>query len=108
MEMPSHPDPLPASGERERACRVAAGLANMSNSAPATDPILTVEHIVKRFETQDGVLIALDDVSFNVTPGEFLAVIGPSGCGKSTLFNVIGGLVDGYDGRVMVGGDMVR
>ena len=45
-------------------------------------------------------LTAVDHVSFNVAPGEFLAVIGPSGCGKSTLFNVMGGLLDGYEGRV--------
>src|SRR6187399_141643 len=75
---------------------------------PAADPILVVENIVKRFETQDGVLTAVDDVSFNVTPGEFLSVIGPSGCGKSTLFNVMGGLLDGYDGRVSVAGETVR
>jgi NitT/TauT family transport system ATP-binding protein len=74
----------------------------------AADPILVVENIVKRFETQDGVLTAVDDVSFNVVPGEFLSVIGPSGCGKSTLFNVIGGLLDGYDGRVSVAGETVR
>src|SRR6188474_200541 len=74
----------------------------------AADPILVVENIVKRFETQDGVLLAVDDVSFNVVPGEFLSVIGPSGCGKSTLFNVIGGLIDGYDGRVSVAGETVR
>jgi NitT/TauT family transport system ATP-binding protein len=72
------------------------------------DPILVVENIVKRFEMQDGVLTAVDDVSFNVMPGEFLSVIGPSGCGKSTLFNVIGGLLDGYEGRVSVGGETVR
>ena len=75
---------------------------------PAADPILVVENIVKRFETQDGVLLAVDDVSFNVVPGEFLSVIGPSGCGKSTLFNVMGGLLDGYDGRVSVAGETVR
>jgi NitT/TauT family transport system ATP-binding protein len=72
------------------------------------DPILSVENIVKRFETPDGILTAVDDVSFTVAPGEFLAVIGPSGCGKSTLFNVMGGLIDGYDGRVSVGGETVR
>jgi NitT/TauT family transport system ATP-binding protein len=79
-----------------------------AEAMPAADPILVVENIVKRFETQDGVLTAVDDVSFNVAPGEFLAVIGPSGCGKSTLFNIIGGLLEGYDGRVRVGGDTVR
>jgi NitT/TauT family transport system ATP-binding protein len=72
------------------------------------DPILVVEDIVKRFETPDGVLTAVDHVSFTVAPGEFLAVIGPSGCGKSTLFNVIGGLLDGYEGRVTVAGETVK
>jgi NitT/TauT family transport system ATP-binding protein len=75
---------------------------------PAADPILVVENIVKRFETQDGVLTAVDDVSFGVVPGEFLSVIGPSGCGKSTLFNVMGGLLGGYEGRVSVAGETVR
>ena len=36
-----------------------------------------------------------------------MAVIGPSGCGKSTLFNIIGGLVDGYEGKVTVAGDRI-
>ncbi len=44
----------------------------------------------------------------SVRPGEFLAVIGPSGCGKSTLFNVVGGLLDSYDGAVTVAGETVR
>jgi NitT/TauT family transport system ATP-binding protein len=73
----------------------------------AADAILVVENIVKRFETPDGVLTAVDDVSLTVAPGEFLGVIGPSGCGKSTLFNIIGGLADGYDGRVTVAGETV-
>jgi len=74
----------------------------------AADPILVVEDIVKRFETPDGVLTAVDHVSLSVAPGEFVGVIGPSGCGKSTLFNVIGGLLDGYDGTVKVAGERVR
>jgi NitT/TauT family transport system ATP-binding protein len=77
------------------------------NQAEVADAILVVDNITKRFETPDGVLTALDDVSLTVAPGEFLGVIGPSGCGKSTLFNVIGGLVDGYDGRVTVAGETV-
>ena len=79
--------------------------------APKTasaDAILVVDDIVKRFETPDGVLTAVDRVSLTVAPGEFLGVIGPSGCGKSTLFNVIGGLLDGYEGTVKVAGERVR
>jgi NitT/TauT family transport system ATP-binding protein len=72
------------------------------------DPILVVEDIVKRFDTPEGALTAVEQVSFTVAPGEFLAVIGPSGCGKSTLFNVIGGLIDDYDGRVAIAGETLR
>src|ERR1043166_7569776 len=81
---------------------------NAATRMRPADPILVVEDIVKRFDTPDGPLTAVDRVSFSVAPGEFLAVIGPSGCGKSTLFNVIGGLLDGYQGRVAVAGETVR
>jgi NitT/TauT family transport system ATP-binding protein len=60
----------------------------------ADDSIPVVDDIVKRFETPEGPLIAVDHVSLNVRLGEFMAVIGPSGCGKSTLFNIVGGLID--------------
>jgi NitT/TauT family transport system ATP-binding protein len=70
--------------------------------------ILVVDDIVKQFDTPEGPLIAVDRVSLSVRPGEFLAVIGPSGCGKSTLFNIIGGLIDGYQGAVTVGSENVR
>jgi NitT/TauT family transport system ATP-binding protein len=77
-------------------------------SAPAARPILAVDGIVKRFDTPDGPLTAVDDVSLTVSAGEFVGVIGPSGCGKSTLFNIIGGLLDGYQGSVCVGNEVVR
>ena len=85
--------------------------SDLVDAAPrmrSADPILVVEDIVKRFDTPDGALTAIDRISFTVAPGEFFAVIGPSGCGKSTLFNVIGGLIDGYQGRVAVAGETVR
>jgi NitT/TauT family transport system ATP-binding protein len=75
---------------------------------PADAGILVVADIVKQFDTPEGPLTALERVSLSVRPGEFLAVIGPSGCGKSTLFNIIGGLIDGYQGAVTVGGETVR
>jgi NitT/TauT family transport system ATP-binding protein len=75
-----------------------------ADSGPA---LLTVDDIVMRFGSAEDGVTALDNVSFTVAPGEFLAVIGPSGCGKSTLFNIIGGLLGGYDGRVAVAGEKV-
>ena len=71
------------------------------------DAILVVDDIVVRFETAEGPLTAVDNVSFDVKPGEFLSVIGPSGCGKSSLFNVIGGLLAHHKGIVSVSGETV-
>jgi NitT/TauT family transport system ATP-binding protein len=70
-------------------------------------PLLDVERVTKRFITNEGVITAVDDISFSIAPGEFVSIIGPSGCGKSTLFNIIGGLVGDYEGRVTVAGDIV-
>jgi NitT/TauT family transport system ATP-binding protein len=75
--------------------------------ADAANALLVVEDIAMHFATAEGGVTAIDNVSFTVAPGEFLAVIGPSGCGKSTLFNIIGGLLGGYDGRVTVAGEKV-
>ncbi|HWM48879.1 MAG TPA: ABC transporter ATP-binding protein [Xanthobacteraceae bacterium] len=80
----------------------------IAREVPASDDILVVDEITKRFDTPEGQLTAVDGVSLGVRQGEFMAVIGPSGCGKSTLFNIIGGLVDHYEGRVSVAGDTVR
>jgi NitT/TauT family transport system ATP-binding protein len=73
----------------------------------AHDAILVAANIVVRFETTEGAISAVDDVSFDVRPGEFLSVIGPSGCGKSTLFNVIGGLLSNNQGTVRVDGETI-
>jgi NitT/TauT family transport system ATP-binding protein len=84
--------------------------ANRVTPLPQTDSgpaLLVVDDIVMRFGSAEDGVTALDNVSFTVAPGEFLAVIGPSGCGKSTLFNIIGGLLGGYDGRVAVAGEKV-
>jgi NitT/TauT family transport system ATP-binding protein len=74
----------------------------------ANEPrFLAVDDIAKRFHTPDGVLTAIDGMSLSVAAGEFVAVIGPSGCGKSTLFNIIGGLLGDYEGRVTVAGETI-
>jgi NitT/TauT family transport system ATP-binding protein len=73
----------------------------------ASNDILTVDKVSVRFDTRKGPVVAVDDVSFGVRPGEFLSVIGPSGCGKSTVFNVIGGLLTQHEGAVTVAGERI-
>jgi NitT/TauT family transport system ATP-binding protein len=87
-----------------------ASMSNRVTTPPKTasgNAMLVVDDIVMRFHTNEGDMTALDNVSFTVNPGEFLAIIGPSGCGKSTLFNIIGGLLRTYEGKVTVAGERV-
>src|SRR6202158_3316871 len=82
--------------------------ASIDTELPGDARLLDVERVSKRFVTSEGVITAVDDVSFSIAPGEFVSIIGPSGCGKSTLFNIVGGLVGDYEGCVTVAGDVVR
>jgi oligopeptide transport system ATP-binding protein len=78
--------------------------------APAA-PLLRVEHLVKHFEVGKGffgrksaVVRAVDDISFDVWPGETLALVGESGCGKSTTGRLILRLIDPTSGAVTFDG----
>lgn len=69
---------------------------------------LEIENVSMRFGHPSAALTAVDRMSFGIREGEFVSIIGPSGCGKSTLFNIVGGLIGGYEGSVRVGKDTVR
>ncbi len=81
---------------------------HLALSSAVPPPALAVEAARKQFTTADGDLVAVEDISFDVAPGEFVSVIGPSGCGKSTLFHAIGGLTPLTAGRIIVNGEVVR
>ncbi|AAM01818.1 ABC transporter ATP-binding protein [Methanopyrus kandleri] len=66
--------------------------------------ILKVEDLHKSYDD----LKVLDGITFEVSEGEFFAIVGPSGCGKTTLLKIIAGLEDYDAGRVLVDGEEVR
>ena len=68
---------------------------------------ITVNSIEMRYDTPDGGVLALDNISFEIKKGEFITIVGPSGCGKSTLLMIIAGLIAPSAGTVSVQGKIV-
>lgn len=66
--------------------------------------ILRVENLCKTYGKGENAVKALDQVSFSVEKGEFIAIIGPSGSGKSTLLHILGGVDKPTDGSVYMNG----
>lgn len=77
-------------------------------TSAALDFAIRVEGVSHAFPSPDGKpVLALDDVSFNVPKGQFLALVGASGCGKTTILNMAAGLVHPVGGTVLVDGERV-
>ncbi len=64
--------------------------------------ILRVEHLTKVYGERENKVVALDDISFSVAWGQFVAIIGPSGSGKSTLLHILGGVDRPTSGNVFL------
>ncbi|MBR6599715.1 MAG: ATP-binding cassette domain-containing protein, partial [Oscillospiraceae bacterium] len=69
--------------------------------------ILKVENLCKTYGKDENEVKALDNVSFSVNKGEFVAIIGPSGSGKSTLLHILGGVDKPTSGKVFMDGSDV-
>ena len=64
--------------------------------------LLKIDHVSYSYHNMESETLALDDVSFEVKDGEFLAIVGPSGCGKSTLLSLIAGLITPDSGDIYI------
>jgi NitT/TauT family transport system ATP-binding protein len=75
------------------------------------DPVIRFRDVSKTFRRPDGrgEFLAVDRLSFEIAPGEIVAVLGKTGCGKSTMFNLIAGLIEPTSGAVdVIGHDPFR
>ena len=62
--------------------------------------VLSIKKLKKIYHTKDGETKAVEDFSFDLKEGEFVAIVGPSGCGKSTILSVLCGLEEKSDGEI--------
>ena len=62
--------------------------------------VLRFENVCKHYHRKQGETVAVENISFSVNEGEFVAIIGPSGCGKTTLLSLAAGLIEPTGGKV--------
>lgn len=68
--------------------------------------ILEIKNLSKNYNTKNGEIIAIKDISFDLYDQEFLCIIGSSGCGKSTLLNILAGLEEKTSGKIKMAKDL--
>ena len=81
----------------------------MTTTAPtvAAAPYVSLDRAGKTYSSARGPVAALENISLDIRPREFVSVVGPSGCGKSTLLKLVAGLENVSSGKVVVGGKVL-
>jgi sulfonate transport system ATP-binding protein len=72
------------------------------------DDYIVLENVTRRFQNNNGELVALSGINLTVCQGEFISIVGGSGCGKSTLLRAISGIDPDYEGLIKVKGEEIR
>jgi len=99
----------PALGGGSRGKTSPASVARLSRPVSSEIAKVGLSEICLSYKTQRGErLLALDHISLQVGPGEFVCIVGPSGCGKSTLLHLIAGLHPPTSGQVLVDGKPIQ
>ena len=70
--------------------------------------LIEINDVNLDYQVDHGVVHALDQISFNIFPGEFICVLGPSGCGKSTLLKILAGFIEPTSGSVQLEGEKIK
>lgn len=94
------------SGEMRLVLRQA--LAGMRAPRPTVEKIITMNNIVKRYNSGETEITILKGISLEIFRGDFVALLGPSGCGKTTTLNMLIGIDRPDSGEVIVGGQSVH
>jgi NitT/TauT family transport system ATP-binding protein len=69
---------------------------------------VSIKDLVRKFNTRNGEVVALNGVSLDIKENEFVCVVGPSGCGKSTILNIVSGLLEPTSGTVICNGRPIK
>lgn len=87
---------------------VAVENVNFEGKEPITDEeLISINNVDLEYEGNTGGIKALQNINFNIYPGEFICVLGPSGCGKSTLLKILAGFIKPTSGNVKLDGEEI-
>lgn len=87
---------------------IAVQNVNYSGEEPEVQELISIEGVNLDYSGKSGRIKALENINFNIFPGEFVCVLGPSGCGKSTLLKILAGFIQPTAGIVKLDGNEIK
>lgn len=80
---------------------------NVEEQSSKRDKLIVLRDIRKSYESREGSILAIEDITFEVEEGDFVVIVGPSGCGKTTLLKIVAGLLDFDKGSIKLRGEEI-